>query len=110
MLNKRQKNEMSNSAAFIAETNHVMWGLLINTIPHDRTIMYMATLAIEASMMTVGHLTKMSDPGKNELQLTDDIVKRLKDEFASNNPNVVFSHVQYDMERPVEMCSLEMFL
>ena len=63
--------------------------------------------------MTVGHLTKISDPGKNELQLTDDFVMRLKDEFASNNPNVVFSHVLYlddDMERPVEMCSLEMFL
>ena len=75
--------------------------------------MYMATLAIEASMMMVGHLTKRSDPKKNELQLTDDIVKRLKNEFTSNNPNVVFSHVLHlddDMERPVEMCSLEMFL
>ena len=42
-LNKRQKIEMSNSAAFIAEANQVMWGLLTNTIPYDRTIMYMTT-------------------------------------------------------------------
>ena len=40
-LNKRQKNEISNSAAFIVETNKVMWNLLTNTIPHGRTIMYM---------------------------------------------------------------------
>ena len=32
-LDKRQKNEMSNSAALITETNHVMWSPLTNTIP-----------------------------------------------------------------------------
>ena len=37
---------------------------------------------------------------------------RFKKEFASNDPNVVFSYnpFQDDMERRVEMCSLVMFL
>ena len=38
---------------------------------------------------------------------------RLKNEFASNDPNVIFSYVPFqddDMERFVEMCSLEMCL
>ena len=42
-LNTRLKNEISNSAAFIAETNQVMWSLYINTIPHGRTIMHVVT-------------------------------------------------------------------
>ena len=53
------------------------------------------------------------DPGKNGLQLTDDSVTRLRNEFATNDPNIVFSYIPYqddDMERPVEMCSLEMLL
>ena len=53
------------------------------------------------------------DPGKNGLQLTDDSVVRLKNEYASNAPNVVFSYIPFqddDMERLVEMCLLEMFL
>ena len=54
-LNKRQKNEISNSAASITETNQVMWSLLTNTIPHGRTIMFLMTPATEASMMAVGH-------------------------------------------------------
>ena len=54
-LNKRQKNEMSNRAAFIAETNQAVWSLLTNTIPHGRTIMYMVTPATEASVMAVAH-------------------------------------------------------
>ena len=50
------------------------------------------------------------DPGKNGLQLTDDSVTRLKNEFATNDPNVFFPCQDDDMERLVEMCSLEMFL
>ena len=44
-LNKRQKNEISNRAALIKESNQVMWILLTNTIPHGRKIMYMVALA-----------------------------------------------------------------
>ena len=50
---------------------------------------------------------------KNGLQLTDDSVTRLKNEFARNDPNVAFSHIPFqddDMKSPIEMCSLEMFL
>ena len=75
--------------------------------------MYMESPATEASMTAVGHFAKMFDAGKNGLQLTDDSVTRLKNEFATNDPNVFFSHVPFqddDMERLVEMCSLEMFL
>ena len=36
------------------------------------------TPATEAIMLTVGHFTKIFDPGKNGLQLTDDFVMRLK--------------------------------
>ena len=38
---------------------------------------------------------------------------RLKNDFASNDPNVVFSYISFlddDMERLVETCSLERFL
>ena len=75
--------------------------------------MYMVTPATEASMMTVGQFAKIFDPGKNGLKLIDDFVMKLKDEFASNDPNVVSSYVPFlddEMERPVEMCSLEMYL
>ena len=75
--------------------------------------MYMVTPATEATMMAVGHSTKIFDPRKNRLQLTDDSVTRLKDDFASNDPKVIFSYIPCqddDMERLVEMCSLEMFL
>ena len=89
-LNKRQKKEISNSAAFITETNQVMWSLQTNTIPLGRAIMYMVTPATEASMMAVGHFAKIFDPGKNGLQLTDDSVTRLKNEFATNDPKVIF--------------------
>ena len=112
-LNKKQKNEISNSAAFITETNQAMWSLLTNAIPHGRTIMYMVTPATEASMMAVGHLAKMFDLGKDGLQLIDDSVARLKNESATDDPNVVFSYIPFqddDKERFVEMCSLEMFL
>ena len=98
---ERQKNEISNSAAFITETNHVMWSLLTNTIPHGRTIMYMVTPTTEASMMAVGQ------------QLTDDSATRLKNDFATKVPNVAFSYIPFqddDMKRLVEVCSLEMFL
>ena len=111
-LNKRQKNQISNSA-FITETNQIMWSLLTNAIPHGRTIMYMVTPATEASVMAVGHFSKKFDPGKNGLQYTDDSVTRLRNEFATNDPNVVFSYIPFqddDMEGLVEMCSLEMFL
>ena len=89
-LNKRQKNEISNGVAFIAEANHVVWSLLTSTIPHRRTIMYMMIPATEASMMAVGHFAKVFDPGRNGVRLTDDSVMRLKNEFASNDPHVVF--------------------
>ena len=56
---------------------------------------------------------KIFDLGRNGLQLTDDSVTRLKNEFATNDPNVVFSYIPLQddhTERLVEMCSLEMFL
>ena len=113
-LNKRQKNEISNRAAFVTETNETLWNLLTtNTIPHGRTIMYMVTPATEASKMAVGHFSKIFDPGKNGLQLTDDSAMNLVNEFASNDPNVIFSCVPFqddDMKRLVEMCSLETYL
>ena len=61
----------------------------------------------------IGIFTKIFDLGKHGLQLTDDFVMRLKNKFASNDPNVVFSCAPFlydDMERLVEMCSLEMYL
>ena len=64
-------------------------------------------------MMAVGHFAKIFDLGKNGIQLTDDSVTRLKNEFASNDPNVIFSYIPFledNTERLVEMCSLEMFL
>ena len=60
-LNKKQKNEISNSAAFITGTNQVLWSVFTNTIPHGRAIMYMVTPATEASMMAVGHFAKILD-------------------------------------------------
>ena len=84
MLNKRQKDEISDSAAFITETIQIMWSLLTNTIPHGRTIVYMVTPSTEARMMTFGHFAKIFVPGKNGLQLTDDSVTRLKNECAAN--------------------------
>ena len=73
----------------------------------------MVTPATEASMMAVGHFTKIFGPGKNGSHLTDDSVMRLKNEFAANDPKVFFSYVAFsddDTERPAEVCSLEMFL
>ena len=105
-LNKKQKNEISNSAPF-------MWSLLTNTLPHGRTVMYMVTPAPEASMMAVGHFSKIFDPGRNGLQLSDDSETNSKNEFATNDPNVVFSYIPFqddDMERLVEMCSFDIFL
>ena len=102
-LNMRQKNEISNSAAFIAETNQGMWSLLSNTIPHGRTIMYMVTTATEASMMAVGHFAKKFDPGKNALHLTDDSVTRLK--MASlRTIRTSFSHSFISGRRLGETC------
>ena len=75
---------------------------MTKAIPHGRTFMYMVTAATEASMMAVGQFTKIFDPG-NGLQLTDDSVMRLKNELASNDPNVVFSYIPFqddDMDRP----------
>ena len=69
-LNKKQKNDISNSAAIITETSQVMLSSL-TTIPHGRTIMHMVTPADEASMMAVGHFAMICGPGKNGLQLTD---------------------------------------
>ena len=67
--------------------------------------MYMLTPATEASMMAVGHFSKTFDPGKNGLQLTDDSVTRLKNEFAASHPNIFFSYIPFqndDTERLVE--------
>ena len=75
--------------------------------------MYMVTPATEAGMMAVGHVSLIFDAGKNGLRLTDDSVTRLKNEFATNDPNVVFSNMPFqddDTERFVEICSLEMLL
>ena len=71
-LNKKQTNEESNSAAITAETNPVMWSLVTNTIPHGLTITSMVTPATEESMMAVVHFTKIFDPGKNGVQLSDE--------------------------------------
>ena len=75
--------------------------------------MYMVTPAIEASMMSVGHCAKIFDPRKNGFQLTDGSVTRLKNALAPNDPTMVVSYIPFqddDMERLVEMCSLDMFL
>ena len=67
--------------------------------------MYMVTPANEASMMAVGHFSKIFDPGTDRLQLTDDSVTILKNEFAANGPNVFFSYVPLsddDTGRPPE--------
>ena len=40
-LNRRQTNEISNKETFATETKQVSRNLLINTIFHGRTIMYM---------------------------------------------------------------------
>ena len=57
--------------------------------------MYMVTPATEARIVAVGHFAKIHDLGKNGLRLTDDSVTRLKNEFATNGPNVVFSYIPY---------------
>ena len=54
--------------------------------------MYMVTPATEACMMAVGHFAKKFDPGKNGLRVTADSATRLKNEIATNDPNVVFSY------------------
>ena len=112
-LNKKQKNDICDSTAYITETHQTVWSLLTNTIPHGRTIMFMVTPATESSMMAVGHFCKIFDPGKNGLQLFDDSLTRLKNEFAANDPSVFFSYVPFsndDTERPSEVRSLETFL
>ena len=58
-------------------------------------------------------MSKTFDPGKNGLHLTHDSVTRLRNDFATNDPNVIFSYIPFqdnDTDRPVEMCSLEVFL
>ena len=94
-LNKRQKNEISNSVPFITETDQIMWNLLTNTMPHGRTIMYMVTPVTQTSMMAVGHFAQIFDPGKNKQQLTEDFVTKFQNEFATDDPNVVFSFVPF---------------
>ena len=63
-LNKQQENEISDSTGYIKEIHQTMWSLLTNTTPHGRTITYMVTPATEASMIAVGHFSKIFDPGK----------------------------------------------
>ena len=57
--------------------------------------MQMVTPATEESTMAVGHFSKISEPGKNGLQLTDESATRLKNEFATKDPNVFFSYVPF---------------
>ena len=99
-------HKISNSTAFITETNQVMWSS--PTIPHGRTIVFMVTPANVGSRT----FSNIFDPGKNGLHLTDNSVTRLQNELATRDPSVVFSYIPFqdDMERLVEMCSLEMFL
>ena len=80
-LNKRLKNEISNSAALITETKLIIWILLTNTIAHGRTIVYTVTPGTEGRMMAVGHRAKKFDIGKNGLNLTEDSATRLKNQF-----------------------------
>ena len=90
-----------------------MWSVLTNTTPHGWTIMYVVTPATGASMVAVGHVAMFFDPRKNGLQLADDCVMRLKNEFASDDPDAVFSYLPSqddDAKRLVQMCSLEIFL
>ena len=111
-LNKKQRNEISDSTAYITETHQTMWSLLTNTIPHSRKTMLMVSPATEVSIMAVRHFSKMFDPGKNGLQLIDGSVTRLKNEVAETDPNVFFSYVPLsddETERPAEVCSLETF-
>ena len=64
----------------------------------------MVTPATEASMMAVRQFAKIFDPGENGLQLTDDSVTRLKNEFASNDPNVTFSYIPSSGRQDGEIC------
>ena len=91
-LNKRQKDEISNSAAFITEANQAMRSLLTNTIPYGRTIMYLVTPATEATMMAIGHFSKIIEPGKSGQQLTDDSVTRLKRNLLRTTRMSFFVH------------------
>ena len=113
-LNRRQKNEIPKGEAFVTGTNQASWNLLTSTISHGRTIMYMVVSAIEASKMAVGYFFKIFDPGKNGVQLTDDFSMKLKNEFVSGDKkDVIFPYTPFqddDMERPVEIHSLETYL
>ena len=66
----------------------------------------MVTPATEASMIAVAHFAKIFDAGENGLQLTDGSVTRLKNEFATNDPNVTSSYIPLqddNTERSVDM-------
>ena len=74
--------------------------------------MFLATSATEASKMAFGHFSMIFELGKNGLQLADDFVVRLTNEFASDDPIVFFSYVPFqddNMERLVDMWSLETY-
>ena len=65
----------------------------------------MVTQRMERAGWQLDILPGYSIFGKNVLQLTDDLVKRLKSEYASNDPNVILSYVPIQddhMKRPVE--------
>ena len=106
-LNKRLKNELSNSAAFIAETDQVMWSLLTNTILHGRTIMCMVTPATEANMMTVGIFSKTINPAKREFQLTDNSMSGMRQHKAetSNTQIITTSTFFVQITKWKSMCS-----
>ena len=63
-LHMTQKSELSSSAAFITETNHATWNLLISTVSLDRTIAYMMIPATKASKKAFGYSFQIFDPGK----------------------------------------------
>ena len=64
----------------------------------------MVTRTTEASVMALGHFANIFEPGKSELHLTDDPLMRLKNEFASNDPNVVFSYIPFQDDDSGEIC------
>ena len=74
--------------------------------------MFLVTPASEASVMAVGHVSNIFDPGKNGPQLIDESATRPQNELADNDPNVFFSYVPFsddDTERSAEVCSLDTF-
>ena len=106
-LNRRQKNEISNSETFVTETKQVSWNLLTNIILHGRTIGYMINSVMGAIKKAVEYYFRIYDLGKNGLQSSDDLSMKSKYEFVSGDPNINFLYISIqddDKEKSVEMC------